>query len=208
MFIKLCGFTRIEDIETIRPLPVSAAGFIFYKKSPRYVSPEKAAILSAALNGSGIETVGVFVDDTPDEILDAVRIARLDRVQVYSEYNARALAPAIPVIQCVRVGEEEITSLPEPLPGGMVLFDTYSPSSFGGTGVGFDHALIRDYPFRGRMIIAGGVNERNVNSIITELRPGGVDISSGIEVSAGIKSPEKILNIMRLIKEAKNEITA
>lgn len=208
MFIKLCGFTRTEDIETVLELPVSAVGFIFYKKSPRYIAPERAAVLAAALKVSRILSVGVFVDDEPEAILDTVRIAGLDMVQIYKLNTASVLSSAVPVIQCARVGEPGIRSLPEPLPGGMVLFDTYSPSSFGGTGESFDHSIIRDYPFRDRMIIAGGINEYNVKSIIEEYRPGGVDISSGIEVSAGIKSPEKIKRIISLIMEAQHEITA
>jgi phosphoribosylanthranilate isomerase len=208
MFIKLCGFTRIEDIEKILDLPISAVGFIFYKNSRRYVSPAQVRDMVSLMKGTGIKSTGVFVDDTPESIMKIVDSARLDMVQVYNSNTANELSSSIPVISCARVGGPEQHILPEPHAGGMVLFDTYSSESHGGTGKSFNHDLIRDYPYRDRMIIAGGINEFNIKDIIKNLRPGGLDISSGIEISAGIKSHEKILTIMQAIKEADNAINA
>lgn len=208
MFIKLCGFTRTEDISIIKNLPVSAVGFIFHKKSRRYITPQTAKKLSAHLKGSGIKTTGVFVDDEPEAIMKIVDSAGLDIVQVYDSNTADKLHSMIPVISCTRIGLPGETALPEPLPGGMVLFDTYSPDFHGGTGKSFNRDLVRDYPYRDKMVIAGGINENNIKEIIRELRPGGVDISSGIEISEGIKSEEKILRIMRAIEEAENDFNA
>jgi len=205
MFIKLCGFTRPEDIEKVMDHPVSSVGFIFYKKSKRYVSPEQAKSMSLMLERSPIRKAGVFVDSSPETIMETVMSARLDMVQVYDSGTARALAGRIPVIECVRIGNPEGLFLPEPLPGGVVLFDTYSRELYGGTGKTFDSSIIKNYPFRDRMIIAGGLNESNISEIIRDIRPGGVDISSGIEVSEGIKSGEKISRIMKLIMEAEND---
>ncbi|HNX24914.1 MAG TPA: phosphoribosylanthranilate isomerase [Spirochaetota bacterium] len=208
MFVKLCGFTRIEDIEFVKNFPVSSVGFIFYKNSRRYVSPHQACEMTSLLKGSGIKATGVFVDDKADSILKIVESANLDMVQVYNSNTANELSPFIPVISCIRVGGPEQRTLPEPHNGGMILFDTYSALSHGGTGKNFNHDLIREYPYREKMIIAGGVNEFNVKNIIRELRPGGIDISSGIEISEGIKSSEKILKIMQAIAEVKNDINA
>jgi len=208
MFIKLCGFTRIEDIEKIQGLPVSAAGFIFYKKSGRYVTPRQAREMAIMLKGSGIMAAGVFVDEDPQSIMEIVKTAHLDMVQVYSSVTAGQLASSVPVIECVRIGDQVQAALPEPLPGGMVLFDTYSAGSHGGTGKSFNRGLIRNYPFRDKMIVAGGVNEGNIRDIIMELKPGGIDISSGIEISEGIKSRGKILKIMQAVEEAENDINA
>jgi len=208
MFIKLCGFTRIEDIEKVTDLPVSAAGFIFYKKSRRYVTPQLAGEMALLLRENGIKAAGVFVDDDPEAIMEIVKSAGLDIVQVYSSITANRLFSLIPVIECVRISGRSQPLFPEPLPEGMVLFDTYSSDSHGGTGKSFNRELIRDYPFRDKMIVSGGVNEGNVKNIIKELRPGGIDISTGIEISEGIKSREKILKIMEAIKEAENDINA
>jgi phosphoribosylanthranilate isomerase len=208
MFIKLCGFTRTEDIEFVKDLPISAVGFIFYINSRRYVTPDQAAEMTLLLKGSRIKTTGVFVDDDPESIMCIVEHAGLHMVQVYNSNTANELAPLLPVINCIRVGGPEQHTLPEPHPGGMVLFDTYSADAHGGTGKSFNHDLIKAYPFKDRMIIAGGINESNVKNIITEIQPGGLDISSGIEISQGIKSAEKILRIMNAIEEAKNDFTA
>lgn len=208
MFVKLCGFTRVEDIDFVKNLPVSSVGFIFHKKSGRYITPRKAGELSRILKGSGIKATGVFVDDLPESIMETSAVAELDIVQVYDNDTADKLSLIMPVIRCARIGAQENTLLPEPPAGGMVLFDTYSADAHGGTGKCFNHEIIETYPFRDRMIIAGGINETNIKNIITRIRPGGVDISSGIEISAGIKSREKILNIMKLIKEAEDEFNA
>ncbi|PKL16215.1 MAG: N-(5'-phosphoribosyl)anthranilate isomerase, partial [Spirochaetae bacterium HGW-Spirochaetae-5] len=107
MFIKLCGFTRTEDIEFVKNLPISAVGFIFYKNSRRYVTPDKAAEMALILKGSGIKTTGVFVDDDSKSIMKIVEHARLDMVQVYNSNTANELAQLLPVISCVRVGGPE-----------------------------------------------------------------------------------------------------
>ncbi len=208
MFIKLCGFTRTEDVEILRTLQISAGGFIFYKNSRRYVTPERAREMSLLLHDFGIKAAGVFVDDSPEEIMEIAGFSHLDMIQVYNSNTAIELSPQIPVINCVRLGGPEQHQLPEPHEGGMVLFDTYSAEAHGGTGRTFDPELIKDYPFKDQMIIAGGITSENVKNIITELRPGGIDISSGIEISPGIKSEEKILRILKAIKEAANDINA
>jgi len=205
MFVKLCGFTRIEDIKKVKDLPVSAVGFIFYKNSRRYVSPDMAAEMALLLEGSDILKTGIFVDDEPESIMSIVNHAGLDMIQVYNSNTANELSSKIPVITCARVGGPDHKALPEPQHGGMILFDTYSPEFHGGTGKSFNLNLIKDYPFRDRMIIAGGINENNIKKIIKQLRPGGIDISSGIEISPGLKCEDKISKIMRLIQEAEND---
>lgn len=208
MFVKFCGFTRPEDIEKVMRLPVSSVGFIFYEKSKRYVTPLQAKEMSLMLDGTGILKTGVFVNTHSVSIMEIAAIADLDMVQVYDGETARSLAGRIPVIECVRVGGPTGLTLPEPLPGSMVLFDTYSAELYGGTGKTFDRDMIRSYDFRDRMIVAGGLNENNITEIIKDMKPGGVDISSGIEVSEGIKSGKKMTRIMYLIMEAVNDSVA
>jgi len=208
MFVKLCGFTRSEDIEFVKTLPVSAVGFIFYKKSKRYVTPEQAKKMTSLLQGTGIKSTGVFVDDDSHSVMKIVKSAGLDMVQVYNNNTADELSQFIPVINSIRIGGPGQLSLPEPHPGGMVLFDTFSSDAHGGTGKSFNHGLIMNYHSKEKMIIAGGINENNIRDIIREVHPGGIDISSGIEISDGIKSENKILKIIKAIEEAENDIYA
>ncbi|HPF05283.1 MAG TPA: phosphoribosylanthranilate isomerase [Spirochaetota bacterium] len=206
MFVKLCGFTRHEDIEKILDLNISAAGFIFYKASKRYVKPVVAKELCEVLRGSGIAATGVFVDDDADTIKSIADYAGLDMLQVYSSETAAALKGFLPVISCFRVKQEHTADdLPVPQEGGHILFDTFDSGSMGGTGKAFSSSILKSYRFRGRMIVAGGINSGNIGSLVRDIKPFGVDISSGIETEPGIKSPDKIKEILEIIAEAEND---
>ena len=206
MFVKLCGFTRHEDLELLNGLNVSAAGFIFYKESRRYVKPAVAKDLSAILKKCGIAAAGVFVDDDPDAIKSIADYVELDMLQVYSAETAAALQGFLPLVSCFRVKPEHgAEDLPVPPENGHILFDTYDSRSFGGTGNSFNSRILSTYRYRERMIIAGGINSGNIDHIIKEIKPYGVDISSGIETEPGIKSAEKIREILKKIEEAEND---
>ncbi|HOK93023.1 MAG TPA: phosphoribosylanthranilate isomerase [Spirochaetota bacterium] len=203
MFVKLCGFTQEEDVKFVADLPVSAIGFIFYKKSLRYVSAEKARELGN-IAGSSLLKVGVFVDNTVDEIKAIAERASLDMLQLYNIETARALQGFLPIIQCFRIKdsgfEERIDSEAD-----FILVDTFDQQSFGGTGKTFDLALLNNCTFKKNLIIAGGINPENVSSIISKIKPFGIDLSSGIEISPGVKSREKIIQLLLKIKEAEND---
>lgn len=203
MFVKFCGFTRPEDIVDAAFLPVSAVGYIFYNKSERYITPEKGAEFSEILKGTGILKTGVFVNSSIDEIKKTSDIAKLDMVQVYDRKTASALKGFLPVIECFRIkGKEDI---PEDCHGDFILLDSFSSKEYGGTGISFCHNLLKNYPLISRTIAAGGINSSNIEKIIRETEPFGVDISSGIETSRGIKSSEKMGKIFSIIMEAQNE---
>lgn len=204
MFVKLCGFTRHEDVEFIADLPISAIGFIFYKKSKRYISPQRAAELSKVA-GSNILKIGVFVEDTTDEIKAMAEIANLDMLQLYNSHSARELKGFLPIIQCLRVKEAIPHELTSQLFGDFILVDTFDEKNFGGTGKSFNPEILKNFPLREKLIVAGGINCENVSHIIKEITPFGIDISSGIEISPGIKSKEKIITLLQKIKEAEND---
>lgn len=209
MFVKLCGFTRHEDVENISGPDISAAGFVFYKASRRYVRPAAARELCAIVKRNGIAATGVFVDDDADTIKSIADYVGLNILQVYSMETAEALHGFLPVISCFRVRPEHNSGdIPAPPDGGLVLFDTFDKGSMGGTGKSFSSGILSNYGFRDRMIIAGGLNSSNITSIIKNTRPFGVDISSGIEEAPGVKSAEKIKDILKKIKEAENDGTA
>ncbi len=209
MFVKLCGFTRPEDVEILNGTGISAAGFIFYKASKRYVKPSAAKELRSIIRGSGVAATGVFVDDNPDTIKSIADYVELDMLQVYNSETASALHGFLPVISCFRVRpEHRVCDLPEPADYGHILFDTYDARDFGGTGNSFNSGILKNYRYRDKMIMAGGINSANVASLIKEVKPFGVDISSGIETAPGIKSAVKINEILRIITEAENDSIA
>jgi len=209
MFVKLCGFTRREDIEMIPDLKIAAAGFIFYKASKRYVKPVVAKELIGILKGSSIAAAGIFVDDDADTIKSIADYTGLDMLQVYNSETAAALNGFLPVISCFRIKHEHTAvDLPVPPDSGHILFDTFDTGSMGGTGKSFSSDILKSYGFRERMIVAGGVNSGNIGSLIRDIRPFGVDISSGIETAPGIKSQGKIKEILEKIAEAENDSIA
>ncbi len=209
MFVKLCGFTRHEDIEKILNLNISAVGFVFYKASKRYIKPVLAKELCVELKGSGICATGVFVDDDADTIKSIADYTGLDMLQVYRNETAEALRGFLPVISCFRVKPGHgVNDLPVPPESGHILFDTFDTVSMGGTGKAFSSDMLKNYRFRERMIMAGGINSSNVSSLVKEIKPFGVDISSGIETAPGIKSPDKIKEILDKIAEAENDSIA
>ena len=206
MFVKFCGFTRAEDIETAALLPLSAIGYIFYDKSERYIKPEKAAEFSDILKGTGILKTGVFVNNGIDEIKKISDTAKLDIIQVYDTETAAALKGFLPVIEAFRIKDRN--DLPGKCTGDFILLDSFSDMEYGGTGKVFSHDLLKDYPLLSKTIAAGGINSKNIKKLIKEITPFGVDISSGIEITKGIKSSEKMRKIFSEIMEAQNESLA
>jgi len=206
MFVKFCGFTRTRDIEAAALFPVSAVGYIFYDKSERYITHAKAAEFSGILKGTGILKTGVFVNSSIDEIKRTAEITGLDMLQLYDESAAEQLHGFLPVIECFRIKSKH--DLPDKSSAQFILLDAFSENEFGGTGVNFPHAILDNYPLMDRTIVAGGINSSNLKKLIIEAHPFGIDISSGIEISRGVKSSEKMGEIFSIIMEARNETDA
>jgi phosphoribosylanthranilate isomerase len=183
MMIKVCGITRREDALAAVEAGASALGFIFYPKSPRYVTPAAAEAL-----GHGLNTwkVGVFVNESPAAIEDVMRTARLDIAQIYggaAPGNARiwrAFRPADPV---TADGAEAI------------LLD--GPAN----GISFDWTAARDPQHK--VIVAGGLDASNVAEAIRIAKPWGVDASSKLESAPGMKDHVKVRAFVKAAREAK-----
>jgi len=203
MFVKFCGFTRERDVEAAADLGVSAVGFIFHPGSKRCVTPERAAALGKMLDGSGIERVGVFVDTETDDIRRAAEVAGLDRLQVYSGNHRDELRGFRKIIFARRIrGRDDLDVTGAPAGDELFLLDAYSDDAFGGTGVAFNWEHLAGFPHIGKTIVAGGINENNVVYLARNVRPCGVDVSSGIEEAPGVKSKEKMLSFMKNLQEA------
>jgi phosphoribosylanthranilate isomerase len=172
--VKVCGITRREDAEAAVAAGASAIGFIFYPRSPRYVSPQHAAEL-----GRGLDTwrVGVFVDESPASVETVMRATQLDIAQIYG-----GDLPNVPrVWRALRVGPDS-RSATESVEA--ILLD--GP----GNGIPFDWN--QACGFSQKLILAGGLNASNVAEAIRIVKPWGVDASSSLESAPGIKDPEKV----------------
>lgn len=189
MKIKLCGLTRPCDIEAVNELQPDYIGFVFAKKSRRYVSPEKAEELKAML-APGIQAVGVFVNEEPEQIAALLEAGTIDVAQLHgqeSETEIRRLRELTdhPMIQAFRIDTEQDVERANASTADYVLLD----SGAGGTGIVFDWDLLQ--AIRRPYFLAGGLDTENIGTVKAKLNPYGVDVSSGIE-TGGYKDKEKM----------------
>ena len=189
MKIKLCGLTRPCDIEAVNELQPDYIGFVFAKKSRRYVSPEKAKELKAML-APGIQAVGVFVNEEPEQIAALFEAGTIDVAQLHGqedETEIRRLRELTdhPLIQAFRIDTEQDVERANASTADYVLLD----SGAGGTGTVFDWDLLQ--AIRRPYFLAGGLDTENLGTVKAKLNPYGVDVSSGIE-TGGYKDKEKM----------------
>ncbi|MBX9602369.1 MAG: phosphoribosylanthranilate isomerase [Bryobacteraceae bacterium] len=183
--VKICGITRREDAVAAAEAGASAIGFVFAVSSPRVVSAKQAAELGRGLE---IPKVGVFTDTPGAEILAIAERAGLDAAQVYRDPGALTL----PLWRAYRVRE----AIPElDADADAIVLDGSA------NGVRFDWRLAAALP-RQRIVLAGGLNAGNVGEAIRAATPWGVDVSSGVETSPGVKDARKILEFVKAAREA------
>ena len=189
MKIKLCGLTRPCDIEAVNELQPDYIGFVFAKKSRRYVSPEKAEELKAML-APGIQAVGVFVNEEPEQIVSLLEAGIIDVVQLHGQEGEREIRRLReltdhPLIQAFRIDTEQDVERANASTADYVLLD----SGAGGTGTVFDWDLLQ--AIRRPYFLAGGLDTENLGTVKAKLNPYGIDVSSGIETD-GYKDKEKM----------------
>ncbi len=201
-WVKVCGITDTIALDAVVFGGADAAGFVLVESSPRHVTIDRAADLMA---GVPLTRFIVVVDMSVEDALVAAEATGADGIQAHglhaSEVSAIALEAGYLSLFPVRVGTQGVsTSLRDIEPGAMPLLDTFSPAEHGGTGVSFDWALIDDpgRPF----ILAGGLGPDNVARAIATVAPFGVDASSKLESSRGVKDPAMIRDFIQEAKQA------
>lgn len=204
MKVKICGITNIEDALLAEQLGADAIGFIFYKASKRYISPEAARTISNKLSAFTLK-VGVFVNETEDEINSIATTAKLNLIQLHGdEIPELAERLILPSIKSFRMQDAFDFSLLDKYPSANFLLDTFTQNEFGGTGKTFDWSII-PLSLRGRIIIAGGVSEKNVEDIFTNINPYAVDVSSSLEISPGKKDHDKMKNFFQIKNQLRSK---
>ncbi|MBN1758821.1 MAG: phosphoribosylanthranilate isomerase [Chitinispirillaceae bacterium] len=199
--IKICGITREEDALTAAYLGVDALGFIFAPKSPRYIEPEIAAKIIAALPPF-VSRVGVFVDADEETVVRTARIAGLDTLQLHgSETPEFCSRMPLPVVKALGLRPDFDYSLLEAYPVAGILLDSWDKGLQGGSGIAGDWNLARRITDRCRnVILAGGLGPSNVESAVEAVQPYGVDLNSGVEIMPGVKNPHKMRDAVRIIR--------
>ena len=195
--IKLCGLTRPEDIEIANALRPEYIGFVFYKKSRRYVEEEKARGLKSLLSKE-IKAVGVFVDEPPGKIAHLLDSGIIDIAQLHGSEDEgyikklKTLSDK-PVIKAFRVESKDDVKRAEDSIADFILLDSGQ-----GSGNAFDWALLSD--IRRDYFLAGGLDPGNVSDAIRALHPFAVDVSSGIETDH-IKDKNKMAAFVSAVRK-------
>ena len=201
MLLKICGITRLSDALHAVEHGAGALGFVFWPQSPRYITPERAAEIIAALP-PGVDAVGVFVNEPVDSIRAVVAQTGISTIQLHgNETPAYADALGWPVLRAITVEQAEQASAAWP-PETLFLMDAADPVRRGGTGSTIDWQQAASAARGRRIVLAGGLTPDNVADAIGTVRPFGVDVSSGVEDAPGVKNPDKVARFLKSARSA------
>lgn len=199
--IKLCGLSRIQDIETANTLNPDYIGFVFAEKSKRRVSLLKAAELKSKLN-PGIKRVGVFLNDNLDMVGSLMNLGIVDMVQLHGTEDEEYLKKLReitdkPIIKAFVINSAEDVKRAEESTADYILLD-------GGKGEGkaFDWSLLKNInrPY----FLAGGLNPGNAADAVANLKPFAVDVSTGIETD-GVKDKDKMTAFVAAVRKGEEK---
>ncbi len=199
--IKICGIRRAADVEEINKYPeIKYAGFVFFKKSKRCLTKEQAKELVALLR-EDIKAVGVFAQNSIEEIKEIADFAHLDILQLHSDEDmdfCRAL-DGYRLWRAVRMRDSSSLAQAEKLPVEGFVLDGYTPE-YGGCGKVFDWQLAGDFAKNHFVMAAGGINASNIAKAYEIIRPYGIDLSSAVETD-GFKDGEKIKELIEVVRK-------
>ena len=200
--IKVCGLTRVEDVQAAVAAGVDAIGLVFYPDSPRHVSIEQAAALCRHIPPF-ISVVGLFVNASRAEVHRVIEAVPLNLLQFHGDESAdQCEGFGLPYLRAARVrpGVDLLEFASQFASARALLLDTWTPA-YGGSGESFDWSLVpASCPLP--VILSGGLNPENVAQAITQVRPVAVDVSSGVESAKGIKDAEKIRAFVSAVRGA------
>jgi phosphoribosylanthranilate isomerase len=195
MFAKICGITKLEDARYAVRHGATALGFVLWARSPRYIDPQRAAEIVSELSDD-VTTVGVFVNQPIEEIQRLSQLARIRSIQLHGdEPVAYARAFGKPVWRAASL--EAVNGALRDWPADLLmLLDAHDPVLRGGTGRAVDWSRAAQIAASRRVILAGGLTPENVGEAIAAVRPFGVDVSSGVESSPGVKDSDKVARFL------------
>ena len=201
--IKVCGITREPDAMSAAQQGADAIGFILWRQSARYIGPEHAGSIAAALPAF-VSAVCVFVDPTADEVEAALVCVPAATLQFHGDespaFCSRFGRPYIKAAR-MRPGLDLVEYLAPHAAASAWLVDAFDERTYGGTGVPFDWNLLPRGLSR-PWILSGGLTPANVTEAVRRLRPWGVDVSSGVESAKGIKDAERIAAFISGVRNA------
>ena len=190
--IKVCGLTRVEDVQVAVAAGVDAIGLVFYPDSPRHVSIEQAAALCRHVPPF-VTIVGLFVNASRAQVHRVIEAVPLNLLQFHGDETAdQCEGFGLPYLRVARVRPGlDLLEFAAQFPSARaLLLDTWTPV-YGGSGESFDWSLVpAACPLP--VILSGGLSPDNVADAIRQVQPAAVDVSSGVESAKGIKDAAKI----------------
>ena len=201
MKVKICGITNRDDAQAALDAGADLLGFNFYSKSPRYIVPEKARDIAAQVRSGGQRPllVGVFVNSVAEEIRSILEIAQIDLAQLHGDEPVNILEQLHGRgFKALRPTSEEEAGIdaewfaPYGPNAPVLLVDAYRKDQYGGTGHTADWTIATKLAQRYPILLAGGLTPDNVAEAIRQVKPWGVDVASGVEVSPGKKDAAKM----------------
>jgi len=213
-WVKICGMTNLDDALVAVDAGADAVGFVFYEKSPRYVTAEIALEIVEKLPKK-VEKVGVFVNEMEDALCSLADRSGVTAIQMHGDNEDPRVAdlvmarrPKLKVLAAISMLRDSpdgwaMTWNPESIYA--FLADSGDSSKTGGTGKTFDWRRsgpgLDSIKRLGRVVAAGGLTPHNVVEAIDVIKPWGVDVVSGVEASPGKKDPEKVRAFVRAVRE-------
>ena len=199
MFVKICGITNEQDALLAVALGADALGFVF-APSPRQISPALAREIVKRLPPETV-TVGVFRNETPSRVIEIVNEARLQGAQLHGHETPAMTAEVATdvrfVIKAVVAGSQDAAHASN-FASDAILVDGLHP----GSGTAYDWELLQDIPTDIRLMLSGGLTPENVAAGIAQVRPWGVDVSSGVEKARGLKDAVKMRHFITNARDA------
>lgn len=194
MLVKICGITSAADADAAVEAGASALGFVFWPKSPRFVDPRRAQAIVSSLPPF-VVPVGLFVNQPAAHVKGVAALVRLGAVQLHGDEDVLyAAGMDCPVIKAVSIegdddGADRVGIWPRRT---MLLLDVHDPVNRGGTGRTIDWSRAAPIAARRRVLLAGGLTPDNVAEAVARVQPFGIDVSSGVERSPGVKDHARI----------------
>ena len=200
--VKVCGITSREDAVATVEAGADALGFVFVPGTPRCVRPEVAERIVGALPPF-VTPVGVFMNQPLEEVLRIAARCGLQAVQLHGD-EPEAYSRRIPlrVIKAVRVRDAESLRMLPTYPAHAFLLDAFVEGQAGGTGTPISWELAVQAKGHAPIILSGGLRPDTVGPAVRRVRPYGVDVSSGVEVSPGRKDHQKVREFIAAVRQA------
>lgn len=203
LYIKICGLRTSESVAAAVESGANAVGFVFAPRSPRIIDPQSAAVLAAPVP-QHIETVGVFRNQPLDTVIQVATAAKVSTVQLHGDESHEDImvlrSAGFRTLRAFTVDAYEALGAEERgrWESERILIDAVEP----GAGVTFDASNVLAAPPAGMWLLAGGLNPGNVAGLVRTLNPSGVDVSSGVESSRGVKDCGLIADFIEAARSA------